>query len=114
MNKVLVYSIIYLFGVFISSLAQYLLKKNTNNKYKSVLKEYLNFKTITAYLIFFGATLITLFAYKVIPLSYGPLLEASQYIFITLISYFLLKENINKYKIFGIILIIVGIFIYFI
>ena len=52
MNKVVIYSGIYILGVIISALAQILLKKSASVERKSKIKEYLNFKTIFAYTIF--------------------------------------------------------------
>lgn len=112
MNKVLVYSGIYILGVIISSFAQILLKKSADIERESKLKEYLNFKTMFAYGIFFGATLCSVFAYKYVPLSMGPILETTQYIFIAVLSYFLLKEKISKKKLLGLITIIIGILIF--
>ena len=96
MNNVLIYSGIYILGVIISALAQVLLKKSADVERKNKLKEYLNFKTIFAYAIFFGATLCTVFAYKYVPLSMGPILGTTEYIFVAILSYFLLKEKISK------------------
>lgn len=52
MNKVLIFSGIYILGVIISALAQILLKKSADIERESKIKEYLNFKTIFAYMIF--------------------------------------------------------------
>ncbi len=112
MNNVLIFSGIYILGVFVSSIAQILLKKSANIERESKLKEYLNFKTIFAYGIFFGATLCTLFAYKFIPLTMGTILETTGYIFVTILSYFLLKEKITKKKLMGLIIIIIGVLIF--
>lgn len=112
MNRVLVFSGIYILGVFVSSIAQILLKKSANIERENKLKEYLNFKTIFAYGIFFGATLCTLFAYKYIPLTMGTILETTGYIFITVLSYFFLKEKISKKKLIGLIIIIIGVLIF--
>ena len=112
MNKVLLFSIIYVFGVLISAIAQLLLKKAADIKHDSKIKEYLNFKTIFAYSIFFLATLCSVFAYKYISLSYGPILGATEYIFVTVLSYIFLKEKIGKNKIIGLLLIIVGVVIF--
>ena len=56
MNKVVLYTMIYIVGIIISSIAQILLKKSADTKKENIIKEYLNVKTIVAYLIFFGAT----------------------------------------------------------
>lgn len=112
MNKIMLYSLIYIFGVIISSIAQILLKKSANVKRESTIKEYLNFQTLFAYAIFFGATLCTLIAYKYVPLSAGPILETTEYIFIAILSYFVLKEKVSRKKFLGLILIIGGVIIF--
>ena len=112
MNNKLMYFAIYIIGVIISAIAQILLKKSASIERKSKIKEYLNYKTIIAYIIFFGATLCTVFAYKYVPLSMGPILETTEYVFIAILSYYLLKEKISKRKLIGLITIIIGILIF--
>ena len=112
MNKVLIYSSIYLLGVIVSAFAQILLKKSANIERENKIKEYLNFKTIFAYGIFFGATLCSVFAYKYVPLSMGPILGTTEYIFVALLSYRLLKEKIGKKKLIGLVTIIIGVLVF--
>ena len=112
MNKVLIFSGIYVLGVIISAFAQILLNKSADVERKSKLKEYLNFKTIFAYGIFFGATLCSVIAYKYVPLSMGPILGTTEYVFVALLSYLLLKEKIGKKKLIGLIVIIFGVLIF--
>lgn len=112
MNKVLIYSGIYILGVIVSAVAQILLKKSADVKRESKIKEYLNFKTIFAYGIFFAATLCTVFAYKYVPLSMGPILGTTEYVFVAVLSYSLLKEKISKRKLIGLITIIIGVLIF--
>ena len=80
--------------------------------YENKLQEYLNPKVIIAYGIFFLSSLITVIAYKGVPLSLGPILEASGYIFVSLLGYFVLHEKIGKRKIVGLITILLGIVIF--
>ena len=55
MNKqILLYSCFVLFGTFISSVSQVILKKASGKKYDSFIKEYLNPLVIIAYAIFLG------------------------------------------------------------
>ena len=75
-------------------------------------KEYLNFKTICSYSIFFVATLCSVFAYKYLPLSYGPVLGTLEYIFVATLSYIFLKEKIKKKKLIGLFIVLMGVFIY--
>ncbi len=112
MSKIVIYSCIYLVGVIISAFAQTLLKKSAMVDRKNKIKEYLNAQTIIAYTIFFSATLCSVFAYKYVPLSMGPILGTSEYIFITVLSYIFLKEKVNKKKLMGLLIIICGILIY--
>ena len=102
---------IYVFSVFISSISQIILKKSADKKYDSKLKEYLNPLVIFAYGIFFLATLVTIYAYKGIPLSLGPILETTGYLWVSLLGYFILREKISRRKILGLVVVITGIFI---
>jgi len=112
MSSILIYSIIYLIGVVISAFAQILLKKAAMIKRESKIKEYLNFKTMFAYFIFFSATLCTVLSYKYVPMSMGPILGTTEYLFIALLSYFFLKEKIKKKKLIGILVIVAGVLIF--
>lgn len=113
MNHELVkYAAILLFGVFISAVSQVLLKKATQKEYKSVIKEYLNPFVISAYVIFVLSTLLSVYAYKVVPLSMGPILEATSYIYVTFFGVKFFKETMTKKKWCALALIITGIVVY--
>lgn len=99
-------------GVLISAVAQIILKKSAGRKYENKIKEYLNPYVIISYAIFFGATFCTIFAYKGISLSFGPILATSEYIFVALLSRLFLKEKIAGKKLIGLIVIIIGIVVY--
>ncbi len=99
----------FLFSVFISSCSQVILKKSAQVKYDSWIKEYLNVRVISAYTIFFISSFLTMYAYKYVPLSMGPMLEACGYIFVTVLGVWVLKESVKKKKIAGMALIIAGI-----
>lgn len=111
-DRILSYACLMLLGVFISSVAQVLLKKAAQRQYDSVIKEYLNARVISAYVIFFAATFLSIFAYRVVPLSMGAILEATGYIYITVFSVFIFHEKINKEKIIALGMIVAGIVIY--
>lgn len=112
MNEKILFSLIFIFGVFISSISQIILKKSAQIDYDSKIKEYLNPRVIFAYIIFFGATLCSVWAYTVLPLSLGPILESAGYIFVAVLSWLFLKEKITKKKLLGLSVIIIGIIIY--
>ena len=111
-NQLLLYSGIMLFGNFISAVSQVLLKKAAGKKYDNIIQEYLNPRVIIAYGIFFVATLVSIIAYKVVPLSLGPILEATNYVWVTIFGVTIFKEKINSKKLMALGLIILGIVIY--
>ncbi len=109
MSEMFVFSCIMVLSVFISSLSQMMLKKSSQTTYSSHLREYLNPLVIIAYTLFFGCTFLSMYALKVVPLSFSPILESSGYIFVTLMSYFFFKEKVTRRQICGIMLITSGI-----
>lgn len=108
----LVYVFIFLFSVFISSISQVLLKKSAGNKYDNRIREYLNPRVIIAYGLFFASSLLTVWAYKFVPLSMGPILEVSGYVFVTGLSVLFLKEKVGIKKAIGLTLIVLGIVVF--
>ena len=106
------YIFLFVFSVFISSVSQTILKTSAEKKYDNRLQEYLNPKVIIAYGVFFLSSLITVVAYKYVPLSLGPILESCGYLFITLLGYFILHEKVGKKKLIGLMAILMGIGIF--
>ncbi|SKA62371.1 hypothetical protein SAMN02745213_01253 [Succinivibrio dextrinosolvens DSM 3072] len=102
-----------MFGGFISSLSQVLLKKAALNTYNTKIRAYLNLYVISAYTIFFVATIITIIAYKGIPLSMGPMLGATSYLYVTVLGNIFFNERINRRKIIGLFFIVLGIVIFY-
>ncbi|MBQ6486476.1 EamA family transporter [Candidatus Saccharibacteria bacterium] len=111
-SETLLFSGLYLFGVIISAIAQVLLKKSADKKHESKLKEYLNVPTMSAYFMFFLATVCNVFAYKYISLSVGPVLSMTEYIFVAVLSLVFLKEKIDKRKAIGLLIVFVGVAVF--
>ncbi|MDO4188711.1 MAG: multidrug ABC transporter [Lachnospiraceae bacterium] len=113
MNKLLlIYAAIMMFGTFISAVSQVILKKAAGKEYENKIREYLNAPVIIAYSIFIMATFLSVFAYKVVPLSMGPILEATSYIYITIFGVTIFKEKLSFRRVIALSLIIVGIVVY--
>lgn len=108
-NNVFIYSLLILFGTLISSLSQVMLKKAALKVYPSKIREYLNPLVLGAYIIFILATLLSVYAYKVVPLSLGPVLEATSYIYVTVFGVKIFNEKINTKKLMALGLIITGV-----
>lgn len=112
MNELLLYIGLFLASTFISSISQIMLKISTRRQYRSRIQEYMNPLVITAYTLFLGCTFLTMYALKVVPLSMAAILEASGYIFVTVLSRIFLKEKIGRQKLAGLVVIMIGLLIY--
>ena len=111
-KRLFAYAALMLIGTFISAVAQVILKKAAQKQYDSFLKEYLNAPVVIAYFIFFAASLLAVFAYKVVPLSMGAILESTGYIYVTLFSVLIFHERIGAKKILALLLIVGGVLVY--
>lgn len=111
-EKQIVYMGIYLLGTFLSSISQVLLKKAAMKSHKNIIAEYTDIRVIIGYSIFLGCTLLTLLAYKEIPMSIGPILESTGYVYITIFGAVFFREKITKKKIKALLIILIGIIIY--
>lgn len=111
-REMLPYILVLMTGVFVSAVSQVMLKKAALKTYDSPIKEYLNPIVIVAYILFFGTTLLSVLAYKGIPLSMGPIIEATSYIYVTFFGVKIFHEKMNRKKYLALGLIIAGIIIY--
>ena len=111
-NSFFICVVIFLMSTFISSISQVILKKSTFKHYDSVIREYINLPVILAYSIFLIATLMSVFTYKILPLSLATALDTTSYLYITFFGVVIFKEKLTKQKIFSLTLIILGILIY--
>ena len=110
MNRM--FMLLMLAGTFFTAISQVLLKQSANKKYSNPLLEYLNWRVIVAYGIFFGVLLLNTWCYTKVDMRYGPVIDTAAYVFVLLLSHFILKEEITKGKIIGNLIIIAGIIIY--
>ena len=106
------YALLILIGTFIAAISQVMLKIEANKPHDSHLREYLNPLVIIAYVLFVGTTLLSILAYRGIPLSMGPILEATSYIYITVFGVKIFKEKMNRGKAAALLLIVCGIVVY--
>lgn len=106
------YVLLYLFSTFLASVSQVLLKKAAVREHKSLLAEYTDWRVLLGYGLFVGCTLLTMLAYKGVPLNVGPVLEATGYLYVTIFGVTIFHEKMNPRKILALALIIVGILVY--
>lgn len=109
---VLAFAGLNLFGVFISAISQVLLKKSAMRDHGSAIKEYLNPFVIFAYTLFVAATLLSVVAYRGIPLSMGPILDATGYIYVTIFGVTIFHERLTAKRVLALALIVTGIIVY--
>ena len=106
------YVAIWMLSVFISSVAQVMLKVAANKTYDKKIKEYVNPLVITAYGIFFLSTILTMYALKFVPLTMSPIIESTSYIFVPVLGVFMLRERISKRRLLGMGIMVIGIFVF--
>ena len=106
------YVIVYLSSVLVAAISQVMLKKEAMKPHANVLQEYLNPLVIIAYAFFFGTTVLSILAYKGIPLNLGPILETTSYFYITIFGVVIFKEKLTKQKVLALVLIVAGIALY--
>ena len=113
MNEFTIYLqavLIYLSGVFLSAVAQIILKKEASREHKNVIMEYLNPGVIIGYGITFGCTLLTLAAYsRGLKVSWANVLESTGYVFVTFLGVTILKEKITYKKLISLGIILTGV-----
>ena len=99
-------------GTCFTAVSQILLKQSSNIKYENKIREYLNFRVILSYGMFFLILLLNTWCYTKVEMRYGPVIDTAAYVFVLLLSRLILKEKITKGKILGNLIIITGILIY--
>lgn len=108
---------IYLFvilGILSCSLSQLLLKKSARTDHSSTLYEVLNPKVFIAYAVFFCALLVNIWAMsKGLQLKEMAMLESLGYVFVPLLSFLILKEKISRRTICATLMVILGIFAFY-
>lgn len=104
-----------LFGaVVIASFSQVLLKKGASHIYRTKIREYLNVYVICGYGMMVVTTILNVLAYRGIEYKNGPVVESLGYVLIMVLSRLYFHEKITKNKLIGNVLILIGVFIFYI
>lgn len=112
MSELALFAGLNLLGVFVSAVSQVLLKRSALSEHGSVVREYLNPLVVVAYVLFLGATLLSVLSYRGIPLSMGPILDATGYLWVTLFGVTIFHERLGARKLLALLLIVGGIVVY--
>ena len=103
------YILFLLFGNFIASVSQVMLKKAADRSWPSPIREYLNPRVIGAYMLFGLSTVMNILGYRQVDLGLAAVLEATAYIYVTFFGIVLFHERLNRKKILALVLILAGI-----
>lgn len=113
MNEIKIpYLLLFLLSPFISSISQVMLKKAALKPHKNWIREYTDPLVVIGYVLFVGCTFITMFAYRGVPLNFGPILSTTSYVYVLIFGALFFKEKITKQKILALCLILIGIVVY--
>ncbi|HIX60072.1 MAG TPA: DMT family transporter [Candidatus Blautia gallistercoris] len=106
------YMLLMFAGTFLTAISQVLLKQSANRTYRHPVFEYLNWRVILSYGIFFGVLLLNTYAYTQVDMKYGAVIDTCSYLFVMILSWLLLKERFSRGQLIGNLIILTGIFIY--
>lgn len=109
MNK---YLLIMFIATFFSASSQILLKQSANQTHKNAIFEYLNWRVILSYFIFFAVLLVNTYAYTQVDMKYGAVIDTCTYVFVMILSGVILHESFTKWKLIGNLIIILGVIVY--
>lgn len=110
----MIYFLIVIIGVFACSASQLLLKKSATVEHKSALYEMLNWRVMLAYTIMSATLIANIYAMSQgVMLKDMPILEATGYVFVPILSWIVLSEKITKFNITAIALILIGIVVFY-
>lgn len=113
LNKVNPWILLFAVSATIASFAQMLLKQSATEEHASVLKEYLNWKVIVGYGLMFAGMLLGVIGYgKGVEVKQGPVMETIGNVWVVLLSRAFFGEPITKKKVWGNVLIILGIIVF--
>jgi small multidrug resistance pump len=102
-------------AVFLTGISQVLLKIGSAHQGKRkdlILAAYLNLPSVTAYILLLFVTLITVIALKEVPLKMAYAIASLSFVVVAGLSWGVLREEVNKKMIVGIVLIVIGIVVF--
>ena len=112
MNSYIFAIIILIINCLAVAFAQVLLKFAASKQYSKAIFQYLNWKVILSYFIYFGIVFVNSYLLKFLPIMIlTPISESLPYVFTLILSCLFFKEKINAKIIVGALLIIGGIIV---
>ena len=108
------YYLVAAIAALITAFSQLALKLGAlyGNKKNSVLRSYLNPYTIIGYFLLFVVTLLSVYVFKYIDLKVSVVLLPMTFVFVTLLSFGVLKERFSRNNYIGSAIILIGIVVF--
>lgn len=108
------YYLLVIFSVLTAAGAQILLKRGADRAFHAWWRQYLNGYVIAGYAIMFACMALNIFAMsRGVKLKEVSIIESLSYLFVPLLSFLIFQEKLTWIKIVAIVVIIVGIIIFF-
>lgn len=98
-------------AAFLAAVSQIFLKKSAQKDHGGVIREYVNPYVIFGYVLLLVSMLMNMWAYQGIEYRFGPVINASSYVFVLILGRLFLMEKITAKKLWGNVLIVIGILI---
>ena len=109
------YILLAVFSVLMASFAQMMLKKSAATERNSWVREYLNGWVVGGYFIMGASMLINIFAMsRGVQLKELSVVESFSYLFVPLLSWMFFKEKVTWRKAGAIVMIMVGVVLFFV
>ena len=109
------YIALVILSVFAAACVQMLLKQGARQGYATFLRQYLNVWVMSGYAIMGGAMLLNIFCLsRGVMVKEVSIIESLSYLFVPILSLIFFKEKITLRKILAIVLIMIGIVIFFV
>ncbi|WP_044913868.1 multidrug ABC transporter [Butyrivibrio sp. WCE2006] len=105
--------VLMLFGQLLASVSQIMLKQSSLKEYPGFIRQYLNVLVIGGYGLLVVSMLVAIICYGHMPYMYVVIIEPVGYILVMFLSRMIFKEKITKNKIWGMILIMAGILVFY-
>lgn len=96
----------------VSACSQMLLKKSSQIKRTSLIREYINPYVICGYGLTFLCMFMMIIAYKGLPLKYGAVLESLVYFYVMILSRLFFREYLTAKRIAGNLIIVAGVAVF--
>lgn len=96
----------------ITAFSQIILKKSADKKHKGIIFEYINPYVLFSYVCYFGVLVLNIFIYTKIDYRFGVVINSMASVLVMVFSKLMLKETITRRRIWGNVLIILGIVIF--